>query len=244
MERERSADYSATINLYGADTPRSLECPASGGSWRIVVENGTVVSAVDMATGCRVDPAATDVVTIDDLFDLAIAAQAAAGSHTFEIDPTWGYPTSFEGSDRSVEISGGVSWFEPVATTTLASAALETGLAAQRAEWSASGLSSYSFVLDRLCFCDQISYLVTVVDGQPGSVTTIDGAAISLDEAAHVPSSIDSLFDWIGARLTDSDVVVATFASADGQPLDIQVDAILNGSDDELTYRVHDLESL
>ena len=70
------------------------------------------------------------------------------------------------------------------------------------------------------------------------------GVAIGADEAAQLPNSIDSIFSWINARIGDSGLVAATFDATDGHPVDIYVDAILEGDDDEQTYRVHDLTVL
>jgi hypothetical protein len=87
-------------------------------------------------------------------------------------------------------------------------------------------------------------YRLSVVNGQPGTLTRLDepvaepGAA-PLD-LSEIPTTIDEIFDRLEADL-DADRVVACYDSQLGYPVDVLIDDILNGVDDELSMTVSDL---
>ena len=235
--------YSATI--YASDSIPMPEpgggCPFDG-SVRIVVVDGVLTSAVNEFRGCRIDVSTTDVPTIDQLFDEAIRAQGATTEHSYTLSPKWGFPVGYHGYDRSVEISGGVSWFRPASTTTVLHDELADQLPDLRAKWEQDGPDDYTFVLDRLCFCGEVGpYRVSVRDGEPASMTDAQGKQISAQEAEYLPESIDELFDILERDAVESDLVVATFDDELGYPLQAYVDSISNAVDDEVTYVVRKL---
>jgi hypothetical protein len=239
-EQLEPATYSASLSMH-RDAAVSGACPPID-PVLIVVQDGEVTSAVSAYRGCHIDPESATLPTIDDLFSDATRAQAAAGDHAYELDPTWGFPTSYYGYDRSVELDGGVSWFHPGATTTLAGDEVTEGLTAAKAKWDESAPHSYTFVLDRLCFCGEVGpYTITVVDDAPASITRANGRPVRGETRQYLPGTIDELFEMIEADAASAHVVVATFDDRSGHPVNVYVDSIANAVDDEVTYVVRDL---
>ncbi len=237
--------YTATIRTYAESGRDETACGAAGWPVRLVVEAGVVSDAVNMELGCRVDTAS--VLTIDDLFDMAIIAAGAADEHDYELDPEWGFPRWFYGYDRSIEIDGSVDEFTPRATRLLIHDEIPQQIDELRAQWLAAGIADYAFVLEWRCFCGpEVTgpFLITVSDGTPESISRVDGESLNPDFTPALPATIDELFDMIVSSVGDSDLVVAGFDTEAGYPTGVFIDEITNAVDDELTLILTDLEPL
>jgi hypothetical protein len=236
--------YTATIDVQDGDDGPHTECPARG-SVRVTVTDGAPTSAVNLQQGCRIDLDATEVTTIDDLFDLAVTASGAAGERGVTIDPTWGYPASFFGYDRAVELEGAVTTFTSGPSTTLIGDEITTGLDERRDRWAAAGIEDYRFVLDWQCFCigGTGPIELTVTDGAPTAASWLDPGSVEAEEIPpEVPRTIDAVFDLVEAETPASDLVVATFDDQLGHPSTVYFDRLRNAVDDELTIVISDLQ--
>ncbi len=67
-----------------------------GRRFRLVVRDGAVQSATDVATGQPVADSATRWPTVDQLFDQAVQAAAAGTLRGARYDPTYSYPTELD----------------------------------------------------------------------------------------------------------------------------------------------------
>jgi hypothetical protein len=110
-----------------------------------------------------------------------------------------------------------------------------TELAAARQRWNGQNLQSYSFTLQRSCFC---------VNVQPLRVTVIGDAVVSVvDPATNKPvdlrsgETIDGLFRFIeNAIATKAAVLEVRYDAVAGFPTHINFDGSFRVADDELTY--------
>jgi hypothetical protein len=194
--------YTVMLSLYDSDVTDAA-CPLSG-PLQVVVVGGQTTSAVNHRVGCRIDVSTVRVPTIDDMFDQAIIAQAAVNYHSFVLDPVWGFPSSFDGADRSHEVFGTVSMLHPAATETLLDDEIATGLDSFQQRWTASAPAAYDFTLHRLCFCPfEGPFTVSVVDGS-GSAVDSTGDPIPPDVAQLLPMSIEALFEATSTSLASS----------------------------------------
>jgi Family of unknown function (DUF6174) len=115
-------------------------------------------------------------------------------------------------------------------------------LAAQRAIWNERGPDSYEFSMTWHIFNNSYGdYRIGVADGS--AVSIVKDAATRLNPAeveGDLPLTIDELFDEL-ERQVSGDSFVATYHPELGFPVSVEVDQMLNGSDDELAVRVADL---
>ena len=88
------------------------------------------------------------------------------------------------------------TYFPPSATTPVST---PTDAAGYRAIWDANHPASYSYTIERTCFCLPLGPLtVTVVDGEVTSILTKSGKHLRLGgpRLQAYPITIDALFDY------------------------------------------------
>ena len=108
-------------------------------------------------------------------------------------------------------------------------------LEAARADWSATGRTSYTYVLTRDCLCrpDYIGpFTIEVGDGVVVSASTDDGPV----DASGLPT-ITGLHDFIEQLLDDGGLITDGGYDAQGLPDGLRVDRVPDGSDDEVVLQ-------
>lgn len=116
-----------------------------------------------------------------------------------------------------------------------------------RALWRARGLDSYTYTLNRSCFCvlGGRTVTVTVTDGSV-SAAEYEGSGAAVDHALLTyVSTVADLFDLIQTALDAKPALF--FASYDlvyGYPTRIEIDYSANAVDDELAISARDLTIL
>jgi hypothetical protein len=114
-------------------------------------------------------------------------------------------------------------------------------LRAARARWQQSAPASYSFVLQRECFCgEEMSspVRVTVVNGVKQSVVYVDsGEPMRADWLQFFPT-IEGIFTLLEKEIRESDDVEVTYDAARGFPVHAAIDAIENAIDDEYSLTI------
>lgn len=238
-QSQRPENYTAIVDVYDDRQPQ--DACGNSTSVRLVVENGTVIEAVDLRRLCRVDDL-ENIYTVEDVFSLATGA-AGAVEGEISYDDAYGFITGFYAYDRSIEASASVR----LVTTTAAPASLgtEESLAAiedAAMRWEAAGVDLYTMTLDVQCFCTTFgTYEVTVVNGEVETIQRLDDQG-ELPEPDPFEFTVEGLLSsvttWSGE---DPDSVVAGFHEL-GYPTDLHIDPIANAIDDELTLFVRHLE--
>lgn len=107
------------------------------------------------------------------------------------------------------------------------------------ARWHASGISSYSMVVHRSCFCGQPFVgpaRVVVQNGTVVSVTFLPDPTLSVTVNGY--PTVDSLFYTIRDGLDRAGSIDVTYDAARGFPTRIAIDWVKNAIDDEITYTV------
>jgi hypothetical protein len=107
---------------------------------------------------------------------------------------------------------------------------------AQRTVWRGQGIRSYTFTIERQCFCPEDwrgPFDVTVVEGGATLVRFKGGVAVA-ERVQNLPKTMEALFDLIIASApTEPDVA---YDDRFGFPLRIALDPMKNAIDDETTY--------
>ena len=107
---------------------------------------------------------------------------------------------------------------------------------AQRTVWKNQQIRSYTFTIERQCFCPEEfrgPFGVVVVEGVATLVTYQGGVAVA-DRVANLPKTMDAVFDLIVANAsTEPDVV---YDDRFGFALRIALDPMKNAIDDETTF--------
>lgn len=110
-------------------------------------------------------------------------------------------------------------------------------LAQHQAQWQVAGISTYSFMISRQCFCPS---------GDPVTVTVTDGAVSAVRRAGQpvpeielqgLPTTIPELFAVVAAQGAAAEMTVE-WDTTFGFPSTIQVDPIANAIDDEFGFVV------
>jgi hypothetical protein len=118
------------------------------------------------------------------------------------------------------------------------------GLAAARERWRIQGSATYSYEINRSCFCVFGGRRMTVTV-QSGSVSGADyldsGTAVEAALLTYVPT-IPDLFDLIEAALEQrAAYFFARYDSEYGYPTKIDIDYSVNAIDDELAISARSL---
>lgn len=226
------SDWTATITLIHGD---SNEPECGHGPVRVVSRDGAVVEAIDLARDCAVPPAGAP--TIDTLFDHARRVTGALQGD-LHLDEEYGFVRHMDAHDRAVQISLGVTDFLPRALPL----ADDSGqaLADARQRWEQAGIEDYRMVVDVQCFCPFSGpATVEVADGELVSVDPPDGAAEQ--DYGSLALTVDAIFDHIASTQTEGDVDVA-YDPALGYPVSADLDPMPNAIDDEIAYRILELD--
>jgi hypothetical protein len=115
---------------------------------------------------------------------------------------------------------------------------------AQRKQWQAQSITSYTYHVRKLCFCgDTRATTVVVVNGAVASATFDDsGEAVPANELSRI-YTVEAIFDVIDAALDRrADALSAAYDSALHYPTDVQIDYIRNAIDDELSVSANGLQ--
>ena len=110
--------------------------------------------------------------------------------------------------------------------------------AAQRLVWDAQHIRTYTFTIERQCFCPPDfggPFEVTVVEGAPTLVTFQGGVALA-DRVQDLPKTMEAVFNVVFQNAATEPLVV--YDDRFGFPLRIGVDPIPNAIDDEFTIVV------
>lgn len=114
-------------------------------------------------------------------------------------------------------------------------------LRAARAKWRASAPATYSFVLQRQCFCGEemtSPVRVSVVNGERQSVVYVaTGEPMRADWLQFFPT-IEGIFDLLEKEIRESDDVEVAYDAARGYPVHAAIDAIERAIDDEYTLTI------
>ncbi len=231
-------DYTAVITVHDGRAEYSDEC-GSNTSIRVVVVDGVITEAIDLGRFCQVEDT-SGIRLIDDLFDMAVTYAGGIGE-PIVFDETYGFPSYFYATDRSVDVGAAVQMFAPTPMPAVVGTDEALAEAAEaRARWDEAGITDYEFDLDVSCFCTIAGrFHVVVEDGEPVEVTSESGP-VDITGFDFLEFTIDGVFDLFTEWGGDSspDQVVAAFDPELGYPLDVRIDHILEAIDDELSVAV------
>ena len=110
-----------------------------------------------------------------------------------------------------------------------------------RAKWERSAPASYSYVLQRSCFCGtemSAPVRITVVNGvHQSAVYVATGEPMRTDWLQFFPT-MEGLFDMLEDALREADEMDITYDAARGFPTHVSADPIENAIDDEYALTI------
>jgi len=110
-----------------------------------------------------------------------------------------------------------------------------------RAVWDANRPSSYTYMIERTCFCLPLGPLaVTVEDGQVTSIVTKDGRMLKPNgpRLTSYPFSIDALFDYVSEAERVADRSDVGYDPTLGYPAVVDIDWTSATPDDNARIEV------
>ena len=119
---------------------------------------------------------------------------------------------------------------------------LDTEGAAAWTTWQRLGVDDYRYRLTVGCFCLGVDGPVEVSGGE---VTRVEGKRYDGESLTGFPDgdpTVDEVFRQLSRALRHADQVEVTYDPRTGVPKTIEVDWMTNAIDDEISYRVTDLE--
>ena len=128
----------------------------------------------------------------------------------------------------------------PSATTPVST---PTDAAGYRAIWDANHPASYSYTIERTCFCLPLGPLtVTVVDGEVTSILTKSGKHLRPGgpRLQAYPITIDALFDYATEAETRSARSEIGYDPTLGYPAQLDIDWTASTPDDDVQIAVTD----
>lgn len=120
----------------------------------------------------------------------------------------------------------------------------QDALHAARERWAAAEPTSYTFEVQRVCFCIE-QYV------RPMRIAVEDGVVVSAvyaDDGTAIPGEIEpptvtDLLDEIQTAIDEeADSIEASYDAEFGYPLDVSIDFIERAVDEEMAFRVHDFD--
>jgi hypothetical protein len=116
-------------------------------------------------------------------------------------------------------------------------------LETNRQKWQASGLTSYTMTMTKLCFCADVG---------PFSVIVVNDSVVSATRAADGRSAdprflptINKLFDFIETAIADHAVRIdVQYDATRGFPREVIYDRSLNIADEEVAYTLSNVAAL
>lgn len=118
-------------------------------------------------------------------------------------------------------------------------------LEAARAQWRAQGFDSYSFMLQRLCFCAGGTDPATVVvhKGERISVTVVETGEPVPAEFAQYYLTVAELFDFIEDAIDrEAYSIEVEYEASLGYPTSIAIDYLRNVIDEEMAFEASALQ--
>ena len=125
--------------------------------------------------------------------------------------------------------------------------AAQEALAEARQRWEDTGITSYTWTVDLLCFCGPLGPLqVTVRDGEVAETTPLDPRVEAGQDELPTATTVEDLFQKAEDALTseDSGAVSITYDETYGYPTKMDIDWIRDAVDDEDTWEASDLTPL
>jgi Family of unknown function (DUF6174) len=116
--------------------------------------------------------------------------------------------------------------------------------AAYQAIWDAAHPPSYTYTIERSCFCELLGPLtVTVRDGRLASIARADGTELKPGDRrlTAYPITIDALFDYAEEAERSSDRSQIGYDPTLGYPAALDIDWDSSIPDDDVTIQVSDL---
>jgi len=115
-----------------------------------------------------------------------------------------------------------------------------TDLEAAQQRWRAQNLHTYTFTLQRTCFCGNVHRLYVIVLRD-----TVAGV-LDLDTASpvdrHLGQTVDDLFTFIQNAIDrPAHLIQAEYDAVKGFPTEIDYDGAAEIADDEISYHVSDV---
>lgn len=112
------------------------------------------------------------------------------------------------------------------------------------AKWAQANLTSYDYVVQRLCFCPSVSPIrVTVIGGQVvARIDTTTGLPVAPNQASLYPD-VAGLFALVEDAYDRADAINVTFDQAYGFPTSAVIDYVKDAIDDELTLSAADFHT-
>lgn len=115
------------------------------------------------------------------------------------------------------------------------------------ARWAAVGPASYTYTLERLCFCGEEArgpVRLIVAQGSVIDRVYVDGGARVGDQLANLFPDVPGLFAVIADAIARNPAELnVTYDPTTGVPVDIWIDYVVNIADEELGFRATDLPS-
>lgn len=116
-----------------------------------------------------------------------------------------------------------------------------------RAVWRSQGIDSYSFVLQRLCFCAGGTEPATVLvrGGERISVTVVEtGQPVPADFTQYY-LTVDELFDFIADAIDrKAHSIRVSYHATLGHPTSIAIDYLENAIDEEMAFEASALQPM
>jgi hypothetical protein len=116
-----------------------------------------------------------------------------------------------------------------------------------RTLWASKNLSSYTYTLQRSCFCPEEYTKAMRLEVRNGALTSVK----YVDSAADVPAQmqptvfkIEAFFDLIDSTLASGTVENLAFDATFGFPTQMNLDPIPMAADDETAYSLSNLKAL
>jgi Family of unknown function (DUF6174) len=113
----------------------------------------------------------------------------------------------------------------------------EEKLAQSRASWKAQNLRSYTFTLQRVCFCPE-EYT------RPVTITVREGVATNAPEHLAAYGTIDKILDTVEAAYTDKAEQLDVTYAPDGWPKTVYIDRSKQIADEEYSLTITDVRPL
>ena len=113
-----------------------------------------------------------------------------------------------------------------------------------RDKWRQHAPASYSYVLQRLCFCggDMIRPVrIVVVNGERVSARYLATDEAVPEEWLKFFPTMEGLFDTLEQAIRTADAIEVTYERTRGFPITAEIDYMERAIDDELTLRVTDV---
>lgn len=106
-----------------------------------------------------------------------------------------------------------------------------------RLRWAGQGIDSYRLTISYLCECAGGVYELSIVDGAVVKATS-EGKLVNRARIDGFPTTIDAIFTQAEAALRRGGSIQATYDPQTGVPLNMSIDPIPNGIDDELGIEI------